>query len=357
MTSLSQFTNKQNMNLLWDVLLDELHINTNNKSVITNVKAVFEGNVKPFTSKANPKSSIMELNKQFLSQVVLAVNRLFPNFTKQEQNIKRITITNEEVSEPYKIEDIHASRQSDFEKELERKRVDLDTYMTPQKPRELDFSDRGLDGKITAMDSLVAEKMAQRNLEIEQFQSGNHNTSGVDPEKWLKSSETSVKGEKIISSKNQNQNQNQNRLKHINIDDNNNISLTIQENKTPKKVSWDDNITEEPIMNIFQKLKKQTPIPSLSLSPSNQVEEQQQQQKYVEQKSIPLPEVKQEKINRDIITSTQLTPIIPKNEMVKQLNEMNEKIDNLYEMVAKLTNLVQDVLIKNDNKNDKDDNE
>ena len=143
----------------------------------------------------------------------------------------------------------------------------------------------------------------------------------------------------------------------LNIDDNNNISLTIQENKTPKKVSWDDNITEEPIMNIFQKLKKQTPIPSLSLSPSNQVEEQQQQQKYVEQKSIPLPEVKQEKINRDIITSTQLTPIIPKNEMVKQLNEMNEKIDNLYEMVAKLTNLVQDVLIKNDNKNDKDDNE
>jgi len=342
MSNLSQFTNKQNMNLLWDVLLDELHINTNNKSVITNVKAVFEGNIKPFTAKSNPKSPIMDLNKQFLSQVVLAVNRLFPNFTKQEQNIKRITITNEEVSEPYKIEDIHASRQSDFEKELERKRVDLDTYMTPQKPKELDFSDRGLDGKITAMDSLVAEKMAQRNLEIEQFQSGNHNTSGVDPEKWLKSSETSVKGEKTLSSKIQSQNQN--RLKHINIDDNNNISLTIQENKTPKKVSWDDNnITEEPIMNIFQKLKKQTPIPS------NQVDEQ---QKYVEQKSIPLPDVKQEKINRDTITSTQLTPIIPKNEMVKQLNEMNEKIDNLYEMVNKLTNLVQDVLIKNDVKND-----
>ena len=333
MSNLSQFTNKQNMNLLWDVLLDELHINANNKSVITNVKAVFEGNVKPFTSKANPKSSIMELNKQFLSQVVLAVNRLFPNFTKQEQNIKRITITNEEVSEPYKIEDIHASRQSDFEKELERKRIDLDTYMTPQKPRELDFSDRGLDGKITAMDSLVAEKMAQRNLEIEQFQSGNHNTSGVDPEKWLKPSETSVKGEKTNSLKNQNQNQNQNRLKHINIDDNNNISLTIQENKTPKKVSWDDNnITEEPITNIFQKLKKQP----------NSLEDD--QKKYVEQQSRPLPEVKQEQIIRDTITTSQLTPIIPKNEMAKQLNEMNEKIDNLYEMVTKLTNLVQDVL-------------
>jgi len=346
MSNLSQFTSKQNMNLLWDVLLDELHINTNNKSVITNVKAVFEGNIKPFTSKSNPKSPIMELNKQFLSQVVLAVNRLFPNFTfvsesKQEQNIKRITITNEDVSEPYKIEDIHASRQSDFEKELERKRIDLDNYMTPQKPRELDFSDRGLDGKITAMDSLVAEKMAQRNLEVEQFQSSHHNTSGVDPEKWLKSSETSVKGDKTNSLTNQNQNSN--RLKHINIDDNNNISLTIQENKTPKKVSWDDNnITEEPVINIFQKLKKQP----------NSLEDD--QKKYVEQKSIPLPDVKQEKINRDIVSSSQITPIIPKNEMVKQLNEMNEKIDNLYEMVTKLTNLVQDVLMKNDIKNDKE---
>ena len=346
MSNLSQFTNKQNMNLLWDVLLDELHINANNKSVMTNVRAVFEGNIKPFTSKSNPKSPIMELNKQFLSQVVLAVNRLFPNFTfggesKQEQNIKRITITNEEVSEPYKIEDIHASRQSDFEKELERKRIDLDTYMTPQKPRELDFSDRGLDGKITAMDSLVAEKMAQRNLEIEQFQSGAHNTSGVDPEKWLKPSETSVKGEKTNSLKNQNQNQNQNRLKHINIDDKNNISLTIQENKTPKKVSWDDNnITDEPTINIFQKLKKQP----------NSLEDD--QKKYVEQQSRPLPEVKQEQIIRDVISTSQITPIIPKNEMAKQLNEMNEKIDNLYEMVTKLTNLVQDVLIKNDIKND-----
>ena len=43
--------------------------------------------------------------------------------------------------------------------------------------------------------------------------------------------------------------------------------------------------------------------------------------------------------------------------MVKQLNEMNEKIDNLYEMVSKLTNLLQDVLINNDKKNDKNNSE
>ena len=182
MSNLSQFTNKENLKLLWEVLLDELNINKTNTKLIGNIKTIFESNINPFSSRVNPKSHIMELNKQFLSQVVLAVNRLIP-YIKQEQNIKRITISDEEVSEPYKIEDIHASRQSEFEKEVERKRMELENYMTPQKPTELDFSDINSDGKIKAMDSLVADKMAQRNFEIEQFQN-NYNT-GIDPEKWL----------------------------------------------------------------------------------------------------------------------------------------------------------------------------
>ena len=115
MSNLFQFTNKQNVSLLWDILLDELHINTNDKSLTLNVRTVFDSNIKPFTTTSNPKTPLMELNKQFLSQVVLAINRLFPNLQKQYQNIKRITITNEEASEPYKIEDIHSSRQTDFE--------------------------------------------------------------------------------------------------------------------------------------------------------------------------------------------------------------------------------------------------
>ena len=103
MSNLSKFNNIPNINLLWDVLLDELCINTSNKTLVTNIKTVFESNIKLFTARCNPKTHIMELNKQFLSQVVFAVNRLFPNLNKQnqEQNIKKINITNEESSEPY----------------------------------------------------------------------------------------------------------------------------------------------------------------------------------------------------------------------------------------------------------------
>jgi hypothetical protein len=334
MSNLTQFTNKQNIALLWDVLLDELDINTNNKTLVNNVRTVFESNIKPFTSRCNPKMSIMELNKQFLSQVVLAVNRLFPNLQKQEQNIKRITITNEEAGEPYKIEDIHASRQTNFEKEVERKRIELENYMTPQKPKELDFSYGSLDGKITAMDSLVADKMSQRNLEFEQFQSDIHNTSRIEPENWLRPKETSVNADKHnILNIEQNQPTN-NRLKHINIDNNNNITLNPD---TKKKVSFADSSNDNSIINIFQKLKRQ-PIEEI-------IDEAIEQKQYIEQKSQPLPEIQQEQINRaTIVQQTNINPIIPKNAMITQLNEMNTKIDNLYELFFKLTNSIQELI-------------
>jgi hypothetical protein len=315
MSNLSHFTNKENIKLLWDVLLDELHhINATNKTLISNIRMVFESNIKPFTLKTNPNINLIELNKHFLSQVILAVNKLFP----REQNIKRITITNEEVSEPYKIEDIQSSRQNDFEKELQRKRIDLENYMTLKKPKEFDFSDRESDEKITAMDSLVAEKMTQRNLEIEQFQNSNYNTTNIDPEQWLSSKETSVKVEK-----NEAQNNKTNRLKHISIDNNNNISL-IKE----KKVSWND---LESTPNIFQKLKKKQEDQMI-------IDEPNEQKHYIEQQSAPLPDVKQEPFVSLRNNITQNTPIIPTSEIIKQMNEMNTKIDNLYEMISKLTN-------------------
>jgi len=335
--NLSQFTNKQNIALLWDVLLDELKINSTNKKLINNVRIVFESNINHFTARVNPKSNIMELNKHFLSQVVLAVNRLFPNL-QQEQKIKSIFISNEEVQEPYKIEDIHASRQTEYEKEVEIKRMEMENYMTPQKPQELDFSDRNYDDKIKAMDSLVADKMSQRNMEIEQFQNYN-STSTIDQEKWLTPKETSVKNDPQIIEKTIIKNNQNSRLKHISIDSNNNITLSTlidETDKKIKKVSWDDNYEKESTINMFKKLKKH---PIVEATKNDNADEKQ----YIEQKSMQLPDIKQEEIIRNKITlpTPNNEPIIPKTEIIKQLNKMNTKIDNLYEMILKLTKIIE----------------
>lgn len=350
-----QFTNKENLNLLWNVLLDEFNINNSNKNLINNIKIVFESNINPFITRANPKSNIMELNKLFLSQVVLAVNKLFPNFTsfnESNQNIKRITISDEDIlNEPYKIEDIQASRKSEFDKNVEQKRIDMENYMTPQKPKELDFSDKTSDVKITGMDSLIAEKMAQRNLEIEQLQNGNFNASAsINVENWLTPKETSVKNDKTMFDKSITKNNENNRLKHISIDNNNNNNITLLEPEQKnlnliKKVSWDD-LTEQKgqgqALNIFNKLKKQ-PIIETTRDEVLNMNDDNDDNQYVEQKSMPLPEIKQEEIirNQSTLITPNNEPILPKTEIIKQLNEMNKKIDNLHEIVLKLMGFIE----------------
>lgn len=338
MSNIQLFKNKENLTMIWDILLDELHINTTNKTSVSNIRTIFESNLNLFIARINPQSKLIELNKQFLSQVLIAVNKLFPK--KQEQSIKRIHISDEEVLEPYKIEDIHASRQTEFEKELERKRMEMENYMTPQKPKELDFSDKNLDGKIKAMDSLVADKLAQRNFEIEQLQNNDYNTTNINLEHWLTPKETSVKNEKtivdVIEQKSIIKNNQNSRLKHMSIDSNNNITLSIEENNNSlKKVSWDDQIDKENTFNIFNKLKKQ-PLQNIDTS---SIDDKQ----YIEQKSMPLPEIKQEEIirNQSTLITPNNEPIIPKTEIIKQLNEMNIKIDNLYNMIYKLTTIIE----------------
>lgn len=176
----SKFLTKQNLNLLWEVLLDELHIDTNNKSFVTNIRIVFESNINPFTKNVLQNAQLVILNKQFLSQVVIAVNRLFPNL-KQEQEFKRIQISSEEThlldtdtdtdtgTNPYKIEDIRESRQISFEKQVNLKRADFENSINLNKPKELNFTEKNDDGKIIEMDALIAETVARRKFDIEQI--------------------------------------------------------------------------------------------------------------------------------------------------------------------------------------------
>jgi len=353
MNNIKNFQTRDNLIMIWEVLLDELQIDTNNKVILSNIKTIFDSNINPFLAKANPVTNLMELNKLFLRQVLIAVNKLLPNL-KQGNNTKRITISNQEINEPYKIEDIQSLRQTTFEKEVNQRRMELDNYMTPPKPKVLDFSDGSSDSKITEMDSLIAEKMAERNQEIEFIQTSNYNTSNIDPKQWLKPSETSVKTEKIIAENLnvQSISTSNNRLKYLNIDEQNNPILLEQ---PKKKVSFETNnvnlnIEEIPTVSLFDKLKK---LETNIEKEEKEVTQEFETTKYVTQPSIKLPEVKKEIINREKLvrntTIMQNPPIIPNNEFIKQLNEMNKKIDLQGKTIDTLLLLVQSLIKNNEN--------
>lgn len=312
MSDIKHFLEKTNMNLLWEVLLDELDVNCNNDKLIDKIKIIFTTNVNHFVasvSKDNNATKLVELNKQFLSQIILAVKKLL--FSTNSQ-MKKITIANEEINEPYKIEDIHLSRQHNFESQVEKKRVELEKFMTPEKPKALDFSDKKKDGKITAMDSLIAEKMAERELDI-------HTTyTDYKPDTWLTPTETSVKNDKQLKKVSWTEN-----VLDLNVD----LNLNQDE---------DSNSTS----SIFNKLKK---------TQDNVVDKQ-----YITQQSIPLQDwadlnnVETQKTTpimstQTIPQKTQMPPIQQSynNETKDEISKINIKIDTLFDMMRKLQETIE----------------
>lgn len=323
MNNLQQFKTVKNVNMLWEVLLDELKINQQNTSLVSNVRSVFENNISLFLSKANPNSGLMNLNKIFLSQIVTAVNRLFPNINQQQQSTKLINISDEIINEPYKVEDIQSARQSEFESQVNQRRSEFENLAIHKKPKELDFSDKAEISKIKEMEALIAETIAKRNFEIDQINTNmntnpnlnlnlNSNPNSVSSDEWLKPNNTSVRAEKqqpIVSDNSQRKHKYVNvleqepslfltrsdstsSLKKVSFNEGNNVTMTIEEYREPEA----QNATNIPT-NIFNKLKK--------------VEE----------------------------------PIkTPDTNVQGQINDMNKKIDTLFTMIAELSSNVKQLV-------------
>ena len=244
------FNTKKNIELLWEVLLDELNINPNSSTILQNIKTVFDGNISLFTTKANPNMGLMNLNKLFLNQVLIAVNQLFPNL-KQEQQMKLINISDEVIGEPYKVEDIHNARQTDFEKQVADKRNEFESSINQKKPQPVDFSDKvEPEMKIMEMEALIAETMAKRKFDIEQIQGLNSNANSNSNS--LINTSINVKKTPSLQTKTE---------KTVSFNDN--VTLHIDDYDY-ENVNNINNIKPDIQTSIFNKLKKTTPDTNLS---------------------------------------------------------------------------------------------
>ena len=306
MNNLQQFTIKKNINMLWEVLLDEININQENKTMMTNIRAVFESNVNPFLARANVNSGLMNLNKLFLSQVLTAVNRLFPNL-QQEKQMKLINISNETIDEPYKVEDIHNARQTDFEKQVNQRRSDFVNLVTIKKPKEVDFSDKAENSKIKEMEALIAETISKRNFDIEQIHTNANANANASSDDWLKSNDTSVRVEKQQPINNDNQRKH----KYVNVE-----TSSIN---PPKKVSFneDNNMTIE-----IEELPTNIPTTTTNISTTNIFN-------------------KLKKVDTNTNTNTNT------NTIQSQIADLNQKVNTLFTMMEEMSNNINKI-VKNE---------
>ena len=223
------FLSKENIEILWDVLLEEPIIKNTNKTKQQQIYLAFYANVSIFFERERGNFlDLISLNKKFLGQMLKVLrNEKQDKQDKYEKHDKNL----------YKVEDIQNARQDIFEKELAKKKADFESSILVKKPPVPNFTEKVEQDKIQGMEELIARTVAQRNFDISPM------NITAESEKWLRSQETSVKLKKPKEEMEEPR-----EIKYIKIDDETphyNLEKEIFELPVPvhliketKKISW-----------------------------------------------------------------------------------------------------------------------
>ena len=255
----NKFLSDTNVQMLWEVLIDEDSITKDRRT-----QEAFARTLPEFyeREKTNPQKSLIDLNKQFISIMMKLLRQAVPDIPKNQlspfpqqtqQPHKKILITQEEIQ---------LDRVSHFEQELGKKQNEFSKAMAVPVPEAPVFKDNIKDEPLSEINMIIQRTIAERNLDIEKI---HKSANKVDAENWLKSAPTSIKEEKAE--------QKATALKTIKIEKgelNAKIQpeeLTDTSNANPgKQISWGTNTTFEPRSNtdvtndsIFSKLKLTNP--------------------------------------------------------------------------------------------------
>lgn len=247
--SINDFLSKNNIQMIWDVIMDEDIFKNRTKETKININNLFNKLIKEFfESEKNKYNNLIDMNKQFIKIILNYINRLYP-IRQNSQNI-----LNTQNKQLITSEDIQQNRMTQFEKDFTIKQQEFTSAITLPVPPTPNFSDK-LDEPISEIGLAVKQMMAQRKYDTEIFNK-QLNKNDINDSNWLQSQETSIKNEKlnnkpIENKQNNNKYKNENdilnnnyKVKYIKIDNKDIIDFTIEKeviDLNKKQLSWSDN--------------------------------------------------------------------------------------------------------------------
>lgn len=184
------FIDDDNIQMLWEIVVDEGIVQPSSTGDATVVQKKFLGRVYEFNREQSHRySDLLEMNKSFIEKSVdilkddkHTINQYSP------QNSSQITPQKSAITS----QDIQTERMTGFERDYQKKKADFADTMAVKVPEAPTFKDSNNDTPIDSMEALIQKTMQDRNYDIQQIQ---QNTPKQQVEEFLKGRETSIRGE------------------------------------------------------------------------------------------------------------------------------------------------------------------
>jgi len=219
------FLNKENLTLLWDIILEDDTFKTKSKDIILRLNNVFNNNINKFCEDEKSNTdSLMEINKKFINIMLDSIKKFFPkNSIKlnskeirerendsrgndsrgndsrgndSRENDSRVNDSrgNDSREKSITYQDIQLNRQADFEKQFTQRQNEFTDAMTLPVPKKPKFADTTEESIVleAEMELAVKRSIAQRNYDIKQI---NNSYNNDDINFFLKPVETSLRKE------------------------------------------------------------------------------------------------------------------------------------------------------------------
>ena len=196
MVLLNNFIDKENVNVLWEILVEEGVIFSNHSNKI---RDIFENNMVDFyNSEKSRTSSLVEMDKKYIAAMIqfLKNSNNQPNNLNNPQNnsnnpphYKKIKIE-EEIKHPITFEEIQNEKRSKFETELQEKQKEFTNALFTPVPPTPNFKDNDIYDAppISELENEIKRMQEQRKYDLANIQ---YNEEHAKKE-WLKAMDTNI---------------------------------------------------------------------------------------------------------------------------------------------------------------------
>ena len=247
-----EFNSNNNKGLIWGLLEESNIFKGINNNKYNKVQELLEESIINVNNKYS-NFKLIEKNKIVIEDVIFKINKEKEKLIENSKDDKHVELI-------YTSNDLSEKRKASFNNKLKEQQDNLNTYINPKIPEEMNFKYENDKPIGNDMDRLIAEKMASRERELDVPKISKEAESWINNSKQLNNNIDivpeliEVNHDKKVKFNLDKEIKNNIMYDNNNVRHDNNNNNEINDNNN----AIHDNNANENVKNIFNKLKRKT---------------------------------------------------------------------------------------------------